>query len=208
MNDKSLDELKANPKNPRQINNTTSPALQKSIDRFGDLSGIVFNVRTQQLVGGHQRKEAFKKLGGENKVVIDRQLEQPDDVGTTAYGHIEYKGRQYAYREVDWDADLELAANIAANRIQGEWDMDLLAEADYHLFENNPELLALTGQKDDEVSRLLDGVSGDDSTLTEEDEAPEVDEVPRRSPSPAKFTTWDHTGLCAATASTRSTSQP
>jgi hypothetical protein len=127
MDEKKLDSLKANPKNPRRIHQHDFAALQKSIDRFGDLAGIVFNVRTQQLVGGHQRQQAFNKLGGENKIVITTRLEQPDDVGTVAYGYIEYKGRQYAYREVDWDADFELAANIAANRIQGEWDMDLLA---------------------------------------------------------------------------------
>lgn len=174
---KKLDSLKANPKNPRRIHQHDFAALQKSIDTFGDLAGIVYNVRTQQLVGGHQRQQAFNKLGGENKIVITTRLEQPDDVGTVAYGYIDYKGRQYGYREVDWDADFELAANIAANRIQGEWDMDLLAEADFHLFENNPDLLALTGQKDDEISRLLDNVSGDESTLDPEDEAPEVDEV-------------------------------
>lgn len=189
MDNKSLDQLKANPKNPRQINKHDFASLQKTLDKFGDLSGIVFNVASNQLVGGHQRTEAFKKLGGTSKVVITQTLEQPDDVGTTAYGYIDFKGRQYAYREVNWPIDtkdpdtgeeyssMEAAANIAANRIQGEWDMDLLAEMDYKLFSNNPEMLEFTGQRDDEVSRLLDNVSANDSTLDDEDEAPEVDEV-------------------------------
>lgn len=197
MDNQNLDSLKANPKNPRQINKHDFASLQKSIETFGDLSGVVYNTRTQQLVGGHQRTEAFKKLGGTSTIKITERLEQPDDVGTVAYGYVVWNGKQYAYREVDWDEDLELAANIAANRIQGEWDMDLLAEADYHLFENNPDLLALTGQSDQEVSRLLDNVSGNESTLDEEDEAPEVEEAAPPVSQPGQiFKLGEHRLMC------------
>lgn len=155
METKSLDDLHANPKNPRQMSDHDGNALLKSMDKFGDLSCIVFNIRTQQLVGGHQRIRTLKKLMGDAKVHITQRFDNPNKVGTVAIGYVIHDGKEFAYREVDWDPDWELAANIAANRIQGEFDIDMLAEATYHLHENNADALAMTGQTEDEVKRLL-----------------------------------------------------
>lgn len=174
MENKTLNDLHANPKNPRQISKHDFEALKKSIVKFGDISGIVFNRTTDRLVGGHQRTQAFKMLDGEKKITITQNFEQPNSVGTVAIGYVSLNGEHYSYREVEWQEDLEIAANIAANRIQGEWDMDLLAEMNYWLNENNPDLLQYTGEEKDEINRLLGQVSGEgeDDKYTKEVVAP------------------------------------
>jgi hypothetical protein len=160
MTDRNLDDLKANPKNPRQINKHDFESLKRSIKEFGDLSGIVLNIRTGQLVGGHQRTEAFKRMG--SAVTIHKEaLAEPNSVGTIAYGYVEMDGERYGYREVDWDENRESAANIAANRIQGQFDLDVLAEVTYELAQlEDKNLMTLTGQTEDETARLLKMVSG------------------------------------------------
>lgn len=52
-------DLKPAGYNPRKITKSQLERLKKSLDEFGDLSGIVFNVRTQTLIGGHQRTKNF-----------------------------------------------------------------------------------------------------------------------------------------------------
>lgn len=161
METKSLDELKPNPKNPRFINKHDYDHLVQSIKRFGDLSGIVFNTQTNQLVGGHQRIQAFKTLGG--IPTISERYETTTSTGTTAIGYVLLNDEKYSYREVAWNPDIEISANVAANRIQGEFDKDLLAELVYEINQlaNGSELIDLMGLAEDEVNKLLAQVSGE-----------------------------------------------
>lgn len=172
MTERNLSDLKANPTNPRTISKDDFAALKKSISEFGDLSGIVLNIRTGQLVGGHQRVEAFKALGGQQNIEIAQRLETPTEKGTVAIGFVLLSGERYAYREVDWDPTFELAANIAANRIQGQFDTDLLAEVTYQIQQENEALLELTGQREDEIKNLLkrSGALADDDEPSQENE--------------------------------------
>lgn len=158
METKNFDDLKLNPKNPRTISDHDFQALQDSIREFGDLSGIVFNVTTGQLVGGHQRVKAFKRLSGQKQVVITQRYDAPDNKGTVAFGHVTWDNQFFPYREVEWDENREYAANVAANRISGEFDLDLLAEINYKLAQEDQELLALTGQTPEEIKQLLNAV--------------------------------------------------
>ena len=50
-----LTDLKSAGYNPRTITDEQLGWLKKSLEEFGDLSGIVFNRRTGNTVGGHQR---------------------------------------------------------------------------------------------------------------------------------------------------------
>lgn len=68
-----LTDLNPAPYNPRKIADVAFEGLGKSIDQFGLLSLIVWNERTGNIVGGHQR---FRKLveNGETEtdvVVVD-----------------------------------------------------------------------------------------------------------------------------------------
>jgi len=194
----TLDDLKPDPKNPRTLSQHDGQALSNSITKFGDLSCIVFNQRTQQLVGGHQRLNIMKQLTGEKRIEITKTFEAPDEVGTIAIGYIFIGSKQFAYRVVDWDQGTQRAANIAANRIQGEFDKQLLAEVVYELsqLENGAELLALTGQAEKELSALLD-MSGASGEAIVEDEAPPVDDVnPAVSQSGEIYQLGSHRLMC------------
>ncbi len=117
--------------NPRSISDHDFKSLVDSIGKFGDMSGLVFNRRSGNVVGGHQRREAYLKLGG--KITITETLKKPSSSGTIAYGHVLIGDEQFVYRVVDWPDEKERLANLAANRIQGEWDDDKLAQLLYSM---------------------------------------------------------------------------
>ena len=87
--------------NPRKISERAMKGLRASLERFGELGGIVFNRRTGRLVGDHQRVKALAAMGVEDAEV----------------------------RVVDLPVAEEKAANLALNHpgIGGEWDDALLA---------------------------------------------------------------------------------
>jgi len=78
--------------------------LKRSIQEFGYVEPIVWNKRTGNIVGGHQR----------HKVLLDMGMREVDCV------------------VVDLDETKEKALNLALNKIQGDWDdlklKDLLQE--------------------------------------------------------------------------------
>ena len=123
-----IKDLKKFPKNPRKMTDKKLEMLGKSMEEFGDLSGIIFNCRTGHLIGGHQRVKNLKP-----EWAIEKK-EFTDNLGTVAQGFVKTPFGDWTYREVDWDPKKEIAANIAANKHSGEWDIpvlkDLLAEID------------------------------------------------------------------------------
>ena len=120
---KKARDLEKNPMNPRKISDEEKKLLGESMDRFGDLSGIVYNVETGMLVSGHQRAE----LLGSSQVTVLNDYEEPTEVGTLALGYIENAdGERFPYREVLWDRKTESEAMIAANKIGGEFDNESL----------------------------------------------------------------------------------
>lgn len=171
---KSLDQLNANPANPRTMSRGDAEALKRSMNEFGDLSSIVFNTITEQLVGGHQRTNIMKTTNLQSSVQITQRFDPATDDGTTAIGYVVFNGKQFPYREVAWELDRETAANIAANKIQGDFDDQLLAEALFMLQENSPDLIGLTGVDDDELKKLMKSVGvGDDDAPAEDEEEKE-----------------------------------
>ena len=117
-------QLQPNPKNPRTITDKKLAALKKTLLEFGDLGGVVYNRRSKQLVGGHQRSKLF----ADAVITIERTHKVPTKTGTLAEGFIEFGGERFAYREVLWDELTEKAANVAANKGAGEWDTGILTE--------------------------------------------------------------------------------
>jgi hypothetical protein len=108
--------------NPRKITEKQLSMLKKSMAEFGDLSGVVVNVRTGRIIGGHQRTKNLDKSWP--------IIKQPhtDKVGTVALGYIETPDGRWQYREVDWTEKKEAAANVSANKHGGEFDLPLLKE--------------------------------------------------------------------------------
>lgn len=87
--------------NPRRISDKALKGLRASLERFGELGGVVYNAQTGRLVGGHQRVKALAALG-----VAEVEV-----------------------RVVDIPLAEEKAANLALNHpgIGGEWDEGMLA---------------------------------------------------------------------------------
>lgn len=174
METKDINELRADPKNPRRIDKSEYESLKRAMMKFGDLSGIVLNQRTGELVGGHMRVRVFKESGGQP--IITERLPQANSVGTVAIGYVLIGDEKWTYREVDWDIGFQKSANVAANRHGGNWDLDLLAQSNYELsqFDNGAELLELTGQSDEELKRLNKMIGVEDGQP--EDDEPKPDE--------------------------------
>lgn len=116
-------DLTPNVKNPRKISPAKLKMLKASLKEFGDLSGIVFNRQSGQLIGGHQRSALIPK---DAEITVTNKYKKPTTTGTVAEGYIQVGSERFAYREVSFDEQREKAANIAANRGAGEWDLDAL----------------------------------------------------------------------------------
>jgi hypothetical protein len=150
-------KLKPNPLNPRTITDEQLAALKAAMIEFGDLSGLVHNLTTGNLVGGHQR---LKVLGNAPVTVLNRNA-APTRQGTVAEGYVTYEGERFVYREVQWSPDKEKAAMIAANKHGGDWDIPglsaLLVELDAADFD-----MQLTGFSAAELEQLVSSI--DDTT--------------------------------------------
>jgi hypothetical protein len=147
----ALTDLVGNPENPRKPWSADELAsFRQSLIKFGDLGGIVRNLTTNQLIGGHKRVDAFRAAAAV-KVVAERQ--PVDKQGTVAHGYVLVDGHRFAYREVEWSKAHEMAANLAANRWGAEWDWQLVSSALKTI--GDQELLALTGFADHELRNLM-----------------------------------------------------
>ena len=122
------------PENPREISAIAVDNMKASIDKYGDLSGIVFNARTKRILCGHQR---VKQLGGPDQAetVIVEQMNATNDAGTIATGYIlvYVTGERWPYRVVDVDENVEREMMVAANAHGGEWNIAALGAQLEHL---------------------------------------------------------------------------
>lgn len=124
---KKLEAFKPAKYNPRKITSVALKALNKSIEEFGDLSGVVINKKTNTIVAGHQRITTLKDK--KNRIVTEPFK---DNFGTVEVGFIEVKSEsgllKVPLRIVEWDVRKEKLANIAANNHGGEFDNQKLGK--------------------------------------------------------------------------------
>jgi hypothetical protein len=111
--------------NPRRISDKQLADLSTWLAELGDLSGIVHDLNSDQIIGGNQRSKVFDVNACE--IVLTEQYANPDEQGTVALGYILWQGNKYAYRQVRWNERQAEKANIVANRAGGEWDFELLS---------------------------------------------------------------------------------
>ncbi len=114
-----LANLKAAPWNPRSISPEALAGLTASLGEFGDISGLVWNRRSGNLVAGHQRLKALREKHGDGLKMEGGAVVTPD-------------GERFPVRVVDWPAAKEKAANVAANNphLAGEFTDGLAAILD------------------------------------------------------------------------------
>lgn len=160
VNPITVADLRPSGYNPRVITAREQELLQKSLKEYGDIGLIIFNVRTGRLIGGHQRS---KLLDPQWPIVKEPHT---DDNGTVAKGYIDTPFGHLMYREVDWSEQKEKSANVAANKMGGSFDEDLLAQLLQDL-NNQGYDLELTGFDGDELKDLLN--DGKKEDLGEED---------------------------------------
>lgn len=121
-------QLKAAEYNPRkdlQPEDTEYQKLRRSIEEFGYVEPIIWNERTGNVVGGHQRL----------KVLLEKGVEDIECV------------------IVDLDDKDEKILNVLLNKVKGRWDIGKLADLLQQLDEAGA--MELTGFDDWELQALL-----------------------------------------------------
>jgi DNA modification methylase len=129
----TVDKLKAAEYNPRkdlQPGDEEFEKLKRSIEEFGYVEPVIWNKRTGNVVGGHQRLKVLKHLG---HTEVDCVI-------------------------LDIDLQKEKALNIALNKISGEWDDTLLTALLKDLSDSGFDT-TLTGFDMTEVSEMFDDES-------------------------------------------------
>jgi len=124
---KKISELSPAKYNPRTISSDSLGRLTKSLSELGNLQPITWNAKTGNIVGGHQRLKCYSALG-------------------------KYEVEVWA---VWLDEVQEKAANIALNKLSGEFDMpklkDILEEIDVGEID-----VDITGFSLEEISKMME----------------------------------------------------
>lgn len=116
-----------NPRKDLQPGDPEYERLKRSLEEFGYVDPCVWNERTGNLVGGHQRLKILI-TGGATEVDCS---------------------------VVDLDPDREKALNVALNKISGDWDMPKLQELLLDIEAAGLDV-EITGFTKDEMDELLD----------------------------------------------------
>lgn len=96
--------------NPRIITDEAKKALKKNINKHGLVQTLVWNQRTGNLVGGHQRLEILDTLEGKDDYDLELSV-------------------------IDVDEEEEKVLNVQLNNpsMMGDWDLDKLGELNLEL---------------------------------------------------------------------------
>ena len=170
-----VDDLRLDPTNPRRISDAQLESLTHSIQRFGLVDPIIAR-RNGQVIGGHQRLIAARRLGHDIVPVVYVELS-------------------------DEQARL---LGLALNRISGDWDNQLLARLLSDLQEAPDVDISLAGFEDDEIQKLLKTIDARDRRHREEtfDVAAAIDAA-KRDPGVERGDMWqlgDHRIMCGDSA--------
>lgn len=125
-----IDQINAAAYNPRvdlQPGDLEYEKLKQSIEKFGYIDPIVWNERSGNMVGGHQRYKVMVNEHGCTELMVS---------------------------VVNLDDQQERLLNIALNKVSGEWDDEALANLLSELQENGTDI-SLSGFDDDEISKLI-----------------------------------------------------
>lgn len=113
-------------RNPRKISEISMERLDKSVSKLGNLQPVTFNVRTGNLVGGHQRL----------KLMIVKQVKE-----TPVWC-------------VDLTESQEKLANIALNNTYGNWDEAILKDIIEEVHKENGDF-EMTGFDDEWAQKIV-----------------------------------------------------
>lgn len=137
MNINEINEADYNPRKKLKAGDKAYERLKQSILTFGYIDPLIYNIRTQRLVGGHQRLQILKDLGEEKVQVSMVDLSEIDE------------------------KDL----NIRLNKISGEFDPDSLAAVVQELEEAGVQYEDL-GFDDQEFQDLINQMEQEERSNT------------------------------------------
>lgn len=129
-----------NPRKDLQPGDAEYEKLLRSVEEFGYVEPIIWNRRTGNIVGGHQRFKVLLQLGFTE---IDCVV-------------------------VDLDEAREKTLNIALNKISGDWDSEKLADV-FRDIEQYGISLDITGFELPEIDKLYQQLSREDGKMVEDD---------------------------------------
>jgi ParB-like chromosome segregation protein Spo0J len=133
---KKISEISGAKYNPRKISDEAMGRLTKSLAEFGNIQPITWNARTGNVVGGHQRLKVYKAMG---KTEVDVWA-------------------------VDLDEQKEKAANIALNKLSGEFDMPMLKDILEEIDTGDLDM-EITGFGMDEIALMMEATNPDPNFL-------------------------------------------
>jgi DNA modification methylase len=135
-----LNPAKYNPRKDLKPGDSDYEKLLRSVEEFGYVEPVIWNKRTGNIVGGHQRFKILRQLGyAEIQCVV-----------------------------LDIDEQREKALNVALNKIGGEFDSELLSNLLRELDESGFDV-RLTGFEDDEISKLFASTGSNSGGVSEDD---------------------------------------
>lgn len=151
-------------KNSKRTTDGEIQKLRESISLLGDISGIVFDVDSGEIICGNQRS-AIMNIN-EREIITIKELKKPDKFGTLLYGYVEWEGQKYSFRKVRWNEEQRQLANISANLMYSSYDYfelgknfteNVLKESGF----DNHELKMIFGNEDfaDTISKSFDDVN-------------------------------------------------
>jgi len=129
---------KYNPRKNLNQNDKEYQAIKKSIEEFDLVEPLVWNERTGNLVGGHQRLKVLMAQG-ENEV----------DVSV-----------------VNLPLVKEKALNIALNKVNGEWENNLLKDLLFEI-DNSDFDIGITGFSKEEIKNMMTANVDEEFTIPE-----------------------------------------
>lgn len=115
--------MKSYANNPRVITDKQKKKLEKSMKMLGDISGIVHDVGTDEVICGNQRMKAIGFT--DEDIRITERYEEPLADKTVAIGYIERDGVRLNYRAVRFSDYERALASLSANKLGGEFDEEL-----------------------------------------------------------------------------------
>jgi len=144
---KKISEISGAKYNPRKISDEAMGRLTKSLAEFGNIQPITWNARTGNVVGGHQRLKVYKAMG---KTEVDVWA-------------------------VDLDEQKEKAANIALNKLSGEFDMPMLKDILEEIDTGDLDM-EITGFGMDEIALMMEQTADPNFAPGTEEEQGQLDE--------------------------------
>lgn len=141
---KKISEITPAKYNPRRVSDEAMGRLTKSLAEFGNIQPITWNARTGNVVGGHQRLKVYQAMG-------------KTEVEVWA---------------IDLDEKKEKAANVALNKLSGEFDMTLLKDLIEEIDTGDIDL-DITGFSSNEIEQIMVAFQGQVNIDEEWKEMPE-----------------------------------